>query len=512
MTAPSFPLLRSALFGGGGRFLTLVVGLFMTPYLLLRLGPEGFGVWALAAVVNGLVGFLDFGFKTSFVKHLAETHAGDDRDGHDAVLTTAVAFYALFAAAAMGLFLALRGPLLDLFRITGELRPEAAAVFTLTVAGFLLAGLFGPFAAVCEARHRLDVTNSLGVGALVVATALTVALVEAGWGLRGVALAQLGGIVLFSLSTVIAARVLAGRLRLSLRLLGGGWFRRLFRFGLQLHVSLACETVNRQLDKLLLSRWAGLPFVASYEIGLRVAANAGTFQPFLAAGLLPASSHLTALGARDELLRVYRRASRYLFLVGVPPFVFLAAHADTVVLAWIGRPDPVAATVLLLLAGGYLVNSLTNAMAAVCQGIGRPDLQARQSALQLTANVVLSVGLFVLLGPFGAPLGTSLALLLGAAYFGWRFHPVLGTSTGEVLRAVAPVPVGASLLAAVAALAAAWGFAPEDRLEAVLELLLAGGVFAAVYLLIGRLAGLIGRRELRDLAAALRHRPQPEGP
>lgn len=510
MSAPSFPLLRSALFGAGARFVTLLVGLFVTPYLLLRLGPQGFGVWALAAVVNGLVGFFDFGFKTSFVKHLTEAHARGDRAGHDTVVTTAVAFYGAFAVVALGLFLSLRGPLLDLLRIGAPLRQEAAAVFTLTVAGFVLTNLFAPFAAVCEARHRFDLTNSLGVGALVVGTALTVVLVEMGWGLRGVALAQLVGIGLFAGATVLAARAVAGPIRISPRLLSRKWIGRLFRFGLKLHVSSACETVNRQFDKLLLSRWAGLSVVASYEIGLRVAANAGTFQPFLAAGLLPASSHLTALGEREELRRIYRRSSRYLFLVGVPPFLFLAAYADTLVLAWLGRPEPVAAKVLVLLAGGYLVNSLSNAMASVCQGIGRPDIQARQSALQLIANVVLSIGLFFLLGPFGAPLGTSLAYLIGAAYFGWRFHPVLGTTTGKILRFVAPVPVAGSLLATGAALAVTWHFEIAGRLDALLELLVAGTVFSAVYLLVGRLSGFLRWSDLQELTAALRRRPQME--
>jgi O-antigen/teichoic acid export membrane protein len=194
----------------------------------------------------------------------------------------------------------------------------------------------------------------------------------------------------------------------------------------------------------------------------------------------------------------------------VPPFLFLAAFADTVVLAWIGRPDAFAATVLLLLAGGYLVNSLTNAMAAVCQGIGRPDIQARQSALQLGANVVLSVGLFLLLGPLGAPLGTSLAFLAGAAYFGWRFHPVLETTTGALLREVAPVPLIGSLAATGAALAATWGRQASGRPDALLELALAGTVFAAVYLLVARLSGVLGWQELRQVTAALRRRPRLE--
>ena len=149
----------------------------------------------------------------------------------------------------------------------------------------------------------------------------------------------------------------------------------------------------------------------------------GSLQPFLTSALLPAASHLQATGDITRLRELYLRSSRYLFTVGLPPFVLASVFAGDVITAWIGRPDPFAAAVLMLLAGGYLVNSSSNAMAFVCQGIGRPDIQARQSALQLVANILLSVVLLWWIGPLGAPLGTSLALLIGAVFFAVRFHP-----------------------------------------------------------------------------------------
>jgi O-antigen/teichoic acid export membrane protein len=301
----------------------------------------------------------------------------------------------------------------------------------------------------------------------------------------------------------VLARSLAGPFQISLRSPSWIWFRRLFSFGLKLHVSSTCAIVNRQLDKLLLGRWAGLPAVASYEIGLRVAANAGSFQPYLAAALLPAASHLHARGEGVRLVEMYERASRYLFLVGVPLFVFIMMNSSDLVTAWLGRPHPMASTVLRLLAVGYMVNSLSNAMAFVCQGIGRPDIQAWQSAFQLVANIVLSVFLYHLIGPLGPPLGTSLAFILGAWLFAAKFHPVLGISTLRVLRYAAVAPVIASVLAAAAGWAVAAGLQTTGRLEAALGLSLTGAVFAAVYLCGCLVIGVLGREELDVLRSLI---------
>jgi len=159
--------------------------------------------------------------------------------------------------------------------------------------------------------------------------------------------------------------------------------------------------------------------------------------------------------------------------------------------------------VLRLLAAGYMVNSLSNAMACVCQGIGRPDIQAWQSALQLVANLVLSVLLYRLIGPLGPPLGTSLALILGAWLFAVRFHPVLGTSTLHVLRHAAAAPIIIAVVAVIAGWVATAWLGAAGRPEAALKLLLAGGVFAVVYLGGCWIIGVLGREELDVLRSVI---------
>lgn len=497
-------LVRNAVFGGGGRLMTLAVGLVITPYVLHRLGPDLFGVWALVAVVTGLAGLLDPALRSSLVKHLAETDANDDRAGRDAVVTAALIFYLPLSLVVLAGFLSLSTQVLDLLRIPSELQTEAGDAFFIGLVGLAVSWVLGIFPAMVDARQRMDLTNGLGVVALVLTAVLTIVALEMGLGVQGLAGAQASGIAVFHLGSVVLAWRVAGPLRLSFGPADREWFGRVFRFGLTLHVSAACVVVNRQLDKLLLSRFAGLPTVASYEIGLRVVANAGTLQPFLTSALLPAASHLHATGDMTRLRELYHRTSRYLFAMGIPPFVLAAVFAGDLITAWIGRPDPLAAAVVMLLAGGYLVNASSNAMAFVCQGIGRPDIQARQSAVQLVANVVLSISLLWWIGPLGAPLGTSLALLIGAGFFAVCFHPVIGTTTAALLRRQALTPTLAAGAAAAAAWTATLGMAAGSRGDAFVKLLVVAGVFTVVYSALCLAAGVVSRQDLRRLAEAAR--------
>lgn len=476
-------LVLNALFGGGARVISLLVAVPMTAYLVARLGMERFGVWALVSSIGGALGILDFSLRTSFVKFLAEDFARGNSRGVREVLSIGFWGYALFSIlCGVGLWFA-SPPLLAALRIPEALRPEAHVALMLC-GGRLLAGLvLSVFPAVCDARQRMDLTNSLGLAVLVFSTALTIGLVEAGAGIPGVAAAQMTGVIVFHLLCMPFARRLGGTLDIRPRHITRRGVRRLLGYSAHLHVSSVCGLINTHLDKFLLSRWAGLTVVGSYELSLRIIANLGTIQPYIARGLLPASSHLSAEGDWDRLRRVYHRASALFFAGGIAPFVFVAATSPDLITLWIGRPDILAGRFMVILSAGYLVNSLSHTMAFMCQGAGRPDIQMRQSAVQLLANLVLSVLLLIGIGPLGAPLGTSLSMILGAGLFARDFHAHLGISTPAFLRETALRPFGAAMLA----LLPVWVMltvmpSAADRGSAAGRIAAAGALYAAVWL------------------------------
>ena len=503
MTTLSRQVARNAFYGGVARLLTLLVALFLTPYLLTRLGEQRFAVWALVGVVTGAFATLDLSLKAGFVRFLAEALARHDRRGVASVIAIGLAFYSTFSIVVAAGYVALRPLILDLLNIPSDLRTIASQVFAIGLASFLISAVLSVFAAVCDAKQRMDLTHRLGLAALIVSTVLTVVAVERGFGLLGVALAQLLGVALFYGAAIAIARNLLGAFGLGVGGLRWSWFKRLVHYGSLLHLSTACGIVNRQFDKLVLSSWAGLPTVTSYEVAARLATNAGSFQPFLASSLLPAASHLHSLGHRRELIDLYVRASRYLFMLGIPPFVFLGVNSSVIMMAWLGRAEPLAATVLVVLSGGYMVNSISNAMAFVCQGIGRPDVQARQSAIQLAVNVASSLTLLVLIGPLGAPLGTSLALVVGAAVFAYSFHSLLDLSSLDLFREAAGIPLVASLTAGASGYLVASGITADDRLGALWSLTVNGLVFGIVYLAVCLRTALLSRADLRRLLGAL---------
>jgi O-antigen/teichoic acid export membrane protein len=486
-------VLRNGLFGVGARAVTLVVGLVMTPYLLDRLGSDRFAIWALASVVTGSLGLLDFGIRRALIKHVAGALASGHREHLSSLLSSALALHVALAAVLGVVTMPLIPLAIRVLDIPMPLQSEARTVFAIVVLSLLVGTALTAFPALCDGMQRMDVTNSLGVLWLFLGAGATVVAVERGYGLSGVAAVQLASIAGFHLSTVPASRWLLGSMPLSAREIRRDVVVSLLAFGWKVHASSLAAVVARHLDKLLLSRWVSLAFVTSYELGLKLSGNAATLTEYLVAGLLPAASHLAASTERRDLSQDYERALRFLVTIGLPLFVFIFLEADHLLLAWLGAERPLVATGFArILAVGYAFAAIGGAMSLVCQGLGAPETVLRFAVLQLVLNVGASIALLLWIGPFGAALGTSIAFAVSAAYLTRQLHHLLATP----IRSVTQAFVWPACAVAVAALAANYAgnrFAPPvDRWTALEGLAIEGLVFVLAYSLVWR----VGKRSL----------------
>src|SRR2546430_9027577 len=76
----------------------VLVGIFLSPYILHRLGDEAFGLWILIFSITGYYGLFDLGIRSSIVRYVAKYAAIDDHDQLNRLVNTA-----MFAYSCLGL-------------------------------------------------------------------------------------------------------------------------------------------------------------------------------------------------------------------------------------------------------------------------------------------------------------------------------------------------------------------------------------------------------------------------
>jgi O-antigen/teichoic acid export membrane protein len=86
-----------------GVAVSLIIGFVLSPYLFRKLGPEGYGIWALTFSLIEYYWLLDLGIRSSIAKFVAHHWALHEPPEISRVVSTAVTYSCIVAALMLGL-------------------------------------------------------------------------------------------------------------------------------------------------------------------------------------------------------------------------------------------------------------------------------------------------------------------------------------------------------------------------------------------------------------------------
>lgn len=425
-------LVRNTAFNIGASVVNLGVGLVVSPVLLAALGVQRYGLWSLLWAITGSLGLLDLRVGTAVSPLAAAAWARGERQRVMQLASTGLLFYSFLGIAELLIVLlwaqlpSLQGwippPIRDegLFALVA-----AAAVFAINSLTFMFTGLL-------HALQRFDLTARIAAVTTAFRGTLLVAVAWSGGGLRELVLAEGAVACLQSLVTIRMLRWLIPELRL-LRRPDSRVFRELISFGGKLQVSHIAHLISLHADKILLSAFLGLPAVAYYDLGQKIAYFMRGLPLLLISATMPVVAAMDATGDRERLWEFYLRCMRMLIFAATPFLIFTVTGAREILVAWVGVTAVEARHAVWLLGLGYyfyLVSVMSNYMAV---GMRKPELEMRRSILSGLLNLAFSVSLIPLIGFAGAPLGTGLALAAGSYYLIRAVSAEFGRSASPVL-------------------------------------------------------------------------------
>lgn len=395
----------------------VLVGIFLSPLILHRLGNTAYGAWALAFSVTGYYGLFDLGIRSSVIRYVSTYSATSDRLGLQRLINTSLALYTAIGVAAMLATLALSAAAGSLFRIPAEFLPTAKILFLMVGGGVALGFPLGLFGGVLEGLGRFYEVNVTNLAAALLRAALVVLALQRGYGLRMVALIT----VLTPLLASVARAVLALRLldvRLGWRYAERGAFREIGRYSASSFALMVAYKLRFKTDELVISAMLPIAAVTFFSIGDRLVDYTMEVVGSLAQIFVPMSGQSDAKGDTERLRRIFIAGNRACALVVFPITATLIVLGRQIITAWVG-PSYVAASYPVMLAL-LIPSTLTLSQAAstrILYGMARHRTLAWISSLEAVANVLLSVILIRPLGIFGDALGTAIPLALTGIYF-----------------------------------------------------------------------------------------------
>jgi len=483
------PLTRSrpkSLIGNGLWSVLLTVWItgvtfFLTPFLILKIGTDHYGLFILLMSISGMMGLLDLGLGEATLRYVAFYYGRNDMEGINRVMGATFAVYLVMGLIGWAAMFFGAGWIASLLSLSDADRQLAVGLMRLTAFTFGLSLVGGVFASVPQALQRFDVSTKIGIAQSIFQVAGTVTLLVAGFGiyqlvLWGVATAAFTQAVY----TINAKRLLPGlRIRPSPSRDG---LREVFGYGLISFSTSVINTINWNVDRFLLGILVTATAVAKLVVPQQIALRGHFLIRGACSGLFPRFSAERETQVRQSLfLHATWIATAASVILFVPTMVVLPRF----LLWWLG-PDfgSNAAFIGQLICIGCILRGPGGVIDAAFKGCGKPQYLTLEVIILGILGITTNVILISLLGLSGAGYSYVITGLIFPCMLAVAWRSVMsGRRIAALLR-----PVGLPLL--IGLLFSGLALALRGTLDHSSLSVLLGAMAAAMAAAAGLLVGL----------------------
>lgn len=446
---------RNVLASWGAFALSALAGLFLSPFVVARLGSEAYGLWTVVGSLTSSLGILDLGMRSAVVRFVSRHHARAD---HAAASETAGHLQVLYTLAAMvavaaGLVLAYAMP--AIFDVPARLVREGRTALLLAVLSLAVNLVGSVTIGVLMAVDRLDIVGFGDVSYEACRIAGVLLVLGSGGGI-----AQLASVgLVLSVCRLLALRVAMHRVYPELRP-AWRWPERtsltaIVDVSFFSTVIYASATLASQAGTLIIGATLPLTLAAYYAVGGTLPEYALALNRPIAQTVHPRASRLDALGDADGLRSLILATGRFSALVLLPVILTFLVRGKTFIGIWQGAEfrEP-AGTVLGIIAIGTLFAGPRHVIQAAFVGSGRHRVlglwYVGEALVRILATFLL-VRVLGLTGAAWAAIAPSALMALGVLPRLCRQH--FGIPAGVLLRTIWLRPLLAMIPFALALLA-----------------------------------------------------------
>ena len=399
--------------------------IWLTPFILDRLGPDSNGVWVTIVSMTGFLSLFVMGVPMSTVKHIAEHLARGDTDkanraiGTSAGISFGLAGVALCVSAP--LYLAFESGLLESERwasLDEETLEHARLAWWIVTAQVCAGFVMRLPLAIFDAHRDFITRNFLLAGALILRVALVLGLLTWRPTITALALCPLGVLIFEWAGAMLLIRWRHKGVRFSIRSFDRNMLREIIGFSLFATLVNVGTMLAFRTDAMIIGSFGNAADVTNFDIGNKFFEPLVAVMIAVASVVLPTSTRMAAQGRREELSGVFMKWSKVCVSISLLVGTYLLILGPNFLSAWVG-PNYVdePGDVLRVLMVSFLFYLPVRGVAIpMLLGLG----EAKRPALGLLTMGVLNIGLSIYLihdyGIVGVALGTAIPNVLYAIW------------------------------------------------------------------------------------------------
>jgi O-antigen/teichoic acid export membrane protein len=402
-----FKIVGSSWFALG---VNVLAGIFLSPYILHRLGDEAFGLWVLVFSITGYYGLFDLGIRSSIIRYVAKYSTVAENDELNRLINTALFAYSGIGTLAILVTIAASFYIGSIFRISGVSHHLARWLFLMVGSAVAVSFPLGVFGGILEGLQRFYVLNLTSVSSTVMRALMIVLALRHGRGLLTVTLITVSLPLLTSLiNATFVFRILP--LRFGLKHLNRESLKRIASYSGTTFIIIVATRLRFKTDALVIGTFLSSAAITYFTIGSRLVDYTGEVVSGLAQIFVPMSSRSDATGDLSGLRKIFVAGNRACALIVFPMAAILIILGKSVIEAWMGsRYVATSYPVLLILVIPYTLMLAQSASSRILFGMAKHKTLAIVILLEGAANLILSIFLVRPFGIVGDAAGTAIPL------------------------------------------------------------------------------------------------------
>jgi O-antigen/teichoic acid export membrane protein len=389
---------------------TLLVGFFLTPYLVRCLGAGPYGLWIFVESILAYFTLFDMGIAAGVVRFVARYHASDDREELNRLVSTCLA---LFLGLGLGAF-AIGGAFVPwiagTLEVDGMTSTEVVLFSILMLANLAITLPLSIFPSILDGLQRFATKSFIRILSLAIRTVGTILLMEREPNLLHLA-------YLFTVCNLLEHLALAW---LAFRHLPGMKFSKsavnretmhlVKNYSLAAFIAMIAGRVTVQSGLLIVGSMLGAIPLTFFAIAWRLVEFAKALLRTATNTLTPAISSLEAKGETESIRQVFLFGSRWVLYLMLPVQLGLIFFGRPFLTTWMGSDEFARESYpsLIILASTLSLVMAQSIASRVLYGMAKLNRFARATVIEAVVNVGLSLALGWKWGMIGVALGMAI--------------------------------------------------------------------------------------------------------
>lgn len=413
-------------------FLTNIVGLILTPFIITKLGDAEYGLYTLIGAFVGYISVLDLGLNNTIIRFVAKYRAEKNKEGEENFLAITMLIYIVISLVVVLSGVVMYYNLGTVFSnsLTLSELGKAKVMFVILIFNLAITLPGGAFTAICSGYEHFVYPRAINIGRYVVRSAMVVALLIAGGDAIGLVILDtiMNLLVIFfnGFYVLKKLKVVFKLHRFELFLV-----KEIFSYSIWIFVFALVNQFQWKVGQVVLGSLTDTTTVAIYAVGIMLGTYYGAFSTAVSSVFLPrATKMIVNESSSEDLTLMMIKIGRISFLILLLILGGFILFGEDFVNLWVGNEYKDSWFIALIIMLAYTV--------ALVQSFAHLILEAKSKFSFKAIVYIFFLSLGTLLGAFlvkdygvkGMVIGTTIGWVVSQIIMNYYYYRVIKLKIG----------------------------------------------------------------------------------